>query len=137
MASVIKICPQSRSTWAGGSFCEECRAPLVDPFGAGSRELPEDVWRYIRLQYGARRGMLVRVMAALLGPVVAMVLLRRSVLLPMPWMVVGMIGALGAGVLVWWTLHRLAGKAVRLWVLWRGQVHKARLARALLKRAMH
>jgi hypothetical protein len=81
--------------------------------------------------------MLVRVMAALLGPVVAMVLLRRSVLFPMPWMVVGMIGALGAGVLVWWTLHRLAGKAVRLWVLRRGQVHKARLARALLKRAMH
>jgi hypothetical protein len=108
----------------------------VDPFGPNAHELPEDVWRYIRLQYGARRGMLVRVMAALLGPVVGLVLLRRAVLLPMPWMVVGMIGSLGVGVLVWWTLYQLAGKAVRLWVLRRGQVRRARLARALLKRAV-
>jgi hypothetical protein len=80
--------------------------------------------------------MLVRVMAALLGPVVGLVLLRRAVLLPMPWMAAGMIGAIGAGVLVWWTLYWLAGKAVRLWVLRRGQVRRARLARALLKRAV-
>jgi hypothetical protein len=133
---VIKICPRCRSTWAGGAFCEDCRTSLVDPFAEDAQEFPEEVWKYIRLQYGARRGMIVRVLAILLGPVVAGLLLRRAVLLDWPLSLVASLGALGAGFLTWLVIHRFAGRAVKLWVLRRGRVSKARLARAILKRAL-
>ena len=116
-------------------ICEDCGGALVDPYAESSRGLPEGVWKYIRLQYGARRGMIVRVLAILLGPVVAMVLTRRALGLASPWSYLGVVGALGAGFLTWFVLHHAAGKAVRLWVLRRGQLDKRRLARALLRRA--
>jgi hypothetical protein len=133
---VIKICPRCRSTWAGGLVCEDCGAHLDDPFGAEARQLPDSVWSYIRLQYGARRGMLVRVIAILLGPVVAAVLLRRAVLVPPPWSYAGALGALAAGLATWWSIHWMAGKAVRIWVLRRGRLSRRKLARALVKKAL-
>jgi hypothetical protein len=41
-----------------------------------------------------------------------------------------------AGVLVWWAIYVAAGRAVKVWVLRRGQVHKRKLARALLAQAV-
>jgi len=133
---VIKICTKCRSTWAGGRICEDCGASLTDPFGDGATSLPDGVWRYIRLQYGARRGMLVRVLAALLGPVVGFLLLRQSVGLGMPWAAPAAGASVIAGVLTWWCIHWFAGKAVRIWVLRKGQVSKRRLAKAMLKRVV-
>ena len=133
---MVKVCASCLSTWAGGMICEDCGGPLTDPFGDGAAELPEHVWSYIRLQYGARRGMIVRVFAYLLGPVVGFWLLRRALTLAGVWRVLGVVGAALAGLLTWWILYWGAGKAVRVWVLRRGQVHKAKLAKALLKRAL-
>jgi hypothetical protein len=116
--------------------CEDCGAGLVDPFADDAAEFPEEVWKYIRLQYGARRGMIVRVMAILLGPVVAVVLARRALVMAMPWSVLGVAFALAAGFLTWFLIHRFAGQAVRVWVLRRGRLRKARLARAMLRRAL-
>ena len=132
----MKICPACRSTWAGGQICEDCGATLRDPFGEQSQELPESVWSYIRLQYGARRGMIVRVLALLMGPVVAVVLLRRALSLEAPWSWVGAGGALAAGVGTWWLIHWVAGKAVRVWVVRRGRLNRKKLARAMLKKAI-
>jgi hypothetical protein len=133
---MIKVCPSCRSTWAGGLICEDCGAALVDPTGAASKGLPEGVWKYIRLQYGARRGMIVRVLAVILGPTVAFLSLRRATTLPAPWSFVGGAAAVLAGFLTWFALHRLSTKAVRIWVLRRGQLNRKRLARAMIKRAL-
>jgi hypothetical protein len=133
---VIKVCAACQSTWAGGSFCEECGAPLRDPFGAQAKELPPSMWRYIRLQYGARRGMLVRVMAILLGPVVAVLLARTAAGAARPWSIALTVLALPAGFATWAAIHWLAGRAVRIWVLRKGQLSKRRLARALARRAL-
>ena len=134
LTEMIKVCPECRSTWAGGRRCEDCGATLRDPYGEDAKTLPGGMWKYIRLQYGARRGMIVRVMAFLLGPVVAAVLGRRAIALPPPWVVPGVIGALIAGFLTWALIYWAAGKAVRLWVLRKGQVQKRKLARAMLKK---
>lgn len=131
---MVKVCPACRSTWAGGRVCEDCGGPLVDPFGTEAQALTDGVWGYIRLQYGARRGMLVRVLAILLGPTAGFVLLRQALALPGPWAAVGAAGAVAAGVATWWTIHWAAGKAVRLWVLRRGRLNRRRLARALWRR---
>ena len=134
---MVKICSACHSTWAGGQFCEDCGAELHDPYAADAAEkVPRNMWRYIRLQYGARRGMLVRVMAFLLAPVVFGLLARRAVLLDGAWMGVGIAGAALAGFLTWASVYWLAGKAVRIWVLRKGQLNKRRAARALLKRAL-
>jgi hypothetical protein len=133
---VIKICPRCRSTWAGGFVCEDCRTALIDPFADDAKEFPEEVWKYIRLQYGARRGMIVRVLAILLGPVVFVLLARRALVEGGAVAVLGVFGAAVAGALTWFAIHQLAGRAVRIWVLRRGRVRKARLARALLRRAL-
>lgn len=135
-ATVIKICPACQSTWAGGLICEDCGAQLEDPFADEARSFPEKVWAYIRLQYGARRGMIVRVLAILLGPVVAALLLRESVALGSPWNALGALGSVLAGLATWWSIHWFAGKAVRIWVLRRGRVRKRKLAKAMLKKAV-
>jgi hypothetical protein len=133
---VIKICTACASTWAGGRFCEDCGAPLRDPFGDEARELPSTIWGYIRLQYGARRGMLVRVMALLLGPIAFGMSLRAAAGMERPWSLVVALAAAPIGLLTWWTIHWLAGKAVRIWVLRKGQLNRRRLARALARRAL-
>ena len=129
--AVIKICSVCRSTWAGGRVCEDCGGALEDPFGEAAETFPEGVWKYIRLQYGARRGMLVRVVAYLLGPVVGFLLLRQAA-----GNVAGSAAAIAIGLATWWTIHWAAGRAVRIWVLRKGQVSKRRLAKAMLKRAV-
>jgi hypothetical protein len=132
---MVKICSACNSTWAGGQFCEDCGAELHDPYQADAAEkVPKGMWRYIRLQYGARRGMLVRVMAFLLGPVVFGLLAREAVISSAP--LLGLIGAVLAGFATWAGIYWLAGKAVRIWVLRKGQLNKRRAARALLKRAL-
>lgn len=133
---MIKVCPSCRSTWAGGRICEDCGAALSDPFGDDAQALPDSIWRYIRLQYGARRGMIVRVLAFLLAPVVTGVLLRRALVLPGAWAVAGSIGAIAAGLATFTLIYWAAGKAVRIWVLRKGQVQKRKLARALLRKAV-
>ena len=99
---MVKICLRCRSTWAGGQTCEDCGGELRETFDGDARSFPRGVWAYIRLQYGARRGMLVRVMALLLGPVVAALLLRLALSLDLPWSVLGALGAVAAGVVTWW-----------------------------------
>ena len=134
---MIKVCPQCASTWAGGTHCEDCGGELRDPYAADAgATLPKSIWGYIRLQYGARRGMLVRVMAYLLGPVVFGLLAREAVLRDSPWNVIGIVGAVLAGVATWATIHWLAGRAVRIWVLRKGQLNKRKLARAAWKRVV-
>jgi len=134
---VIKICEACNSTWAGGTHCEDCGALLLDPYAKDAAErAPRGIWRYIRLQYGARRGMIVRVLAFLIAPVVFGLLAREAVLLSTPWNMLGVLGAALAGLLTWATIYWVAGKAVRIWVLRKGQLSKRKAARALLKRAL-
>ena len=129
---MVKICSACNSTWAGGQFCEDCGAELHDPYGDAGK-IPKGMWRYIRLQYGARRGMLVRVMAFLLAPVVFGLLAREAVISSSP--LLGLLGAALAGVATWALVYWAAGKAVRIWVLRKGQLQKRKLARALLAQA--
>ncbi len=117
-------------------MCEDCGASLDNPFDDRAKAFPEKVWAYIRLQYGARRGMIVRVLAILFGPVVAGLLLREAIVLSMPWNLLGVAGSLAAGLLTWWSIHWFAGKAVRIWVLRKGKVRKRKLAKAMLKKAL-
>ncbi len=133
---MIKVCASCHSTWAGGQWCEDCGAPLTDPFADEAKSLPSTMWRYIRLQYGARRGMIVRVMAILLAPIVAGVTLRAAAGHDRPWSIVLAVAALPLGFATWWTIHWLAGRAVRIWVLRKGQLNKRRLARAMARRAL-
>jgi hypothetical protein len=133
---MVKVCPQCLSAWAGGFQCEDCGAGLVDPFGKRAEGLPDEVWRYIRFQYGARRGMLVRVIAWLLGPAVGLVLLRIAIGLPSPWATLGAAGAVTTGAIVWAVIYFFATRAVAIWVVHRGRIHRGRLARAMLKRAL-
>ena len=134
---MIKICQACASTWAGGTHCEDCGAELMDPYAADAAErAPRGIWRYIRLQYGARRGMLVRVMAFLMVPVVFGLLAREAVLLHAPWNILGLLGSALAAFFTWATIYWVAGKAVRIWVLRKGQLNKRKAARAMLKRAL-
>jgi hypothetical protein len=131
---MIKVCLSCRSTWAGGQTCEDCGGQLRDTFDGDAGSFPRGIWSYIRLQYGARRGMLVRVMALILGPIAGALLLRAALSLAMPWLLLGMAGAICGGVFTWWAIHWLAGRAVKIWVLRKGQLSKKKLARALFKR---
>jgi len=79
--------------------------------------------------------MLVRVMAFLMVPVVFGLLAREAVLLATPWNAIGIAGAALAGFLTWALIYWMAGKAVRIWVLRKGQLNKRRMARAMFKRA--
>jgi hypothetical protein len=133
---VIKICTGCNSTWAGGQICEDCGSVLTDPYGDEAKELPKTMWRYIRLQYGARRGMLVRVIAILLGPVTFALTLRNAAGRDRPWSIILGLAAFPIGFLTWWSIHWLAGRAVRIWVLRKGQVNKRRLARAMARKAL-
>lgn len=134
---MIKVCPACASTWAGGTRCEDCGAELHDPYAPDAREkLPQGIWRYIRLQYGARRGMIVRVLAFLSVPVVFGLGARASVVQPSPWNAIGLVLSALAAAASWATIYWIAGKAVRLWVLRRGQLNRRRLARALMKRVI-
>ncbi len=132
---MIKICKACGSTWAGGQRCEDCGQPLSDPFAPeAATELPRGVWRYIRLQYGARRGMIVRVLAFLLAPAVFALVARAAAGWPGAWSRLGLAAAIAAALATWWTIYWAAGKAVRVFVLRRGQLSKRRAAKALLRK---
>jgi hypothetical protein len=50
--------------------------------------------------------------------------------------VLAAIVGLAVGLSVWWAVYVAAGRAVRVWVLQSGRVHKRKLARALLAQAI-
>lgn len=114
-------------------MCEDCGTRLRDPWGEEAKRLPPEVWRAIRFQYGARRGMLLRVIAWLAGPAVALVLLREaSGATTAFWVTVAVCSAIAAGVSVWAVLFYLATPAVRLWAA--GPLRRDRLLRAVFRR---
>jgi hypothetical protein len=97
-----------------------------------AKELPEAVWRNQRLDYGARRGMIVRFMGIFLGLTVALLGVRASVVLVSPWSWIGAIGSLVGGIALWWLIYVAADRGVRIFILRRGQLQKRKLAKALL-----
>lgn len=129
---MVKICARCHEVSAGGYRCPDCGGELIHTSDAEAKSLPEKVWRNQRVDYGARRGMIVRFLGIFAGAVVGLLGVRSSVPLPSPWSWLGAIGSLVAGVLLWWTIYVLAGRAVRIWVLRKGQLHRRKLARALL-----
>jgi hypothetical protein len=133
---VVKICARCLEVWPGGYRCDTCGGPLTHTSDRKAHDLPEVVWKNQRVDYGARRGMIVRFLAIILGAVVALYLVRASVPLEAPWSLVGAGGGIAAGIAVWWVIHVAAGRAVRVWVLQRGKLQKRKLARALLTQAV-
>jgi hypothetical protein len=133
---VVKICARCHEVSPGGYRCDFCGGPLLHTDDERAHDLPEAVWKQQRVDYGARRGMIVRFLAIFAGFFVAVYGLRASVALVAPWSYLVAIGSFLAGVAVWWTIYVAAGRAVRVWVLRRGQVHKRKLARALLTQAV-
>jgi hypothetical protein len=122
--------------WPGGYRCDTCGGPLTHTSDEQAHDLPEVVWKNQRVDYGARRGMIVRFLAIFAGFFVAVIGVRSSVVLPSPWSFVSAAGAILGGVALWWVIYVAAGRAVRVWVLRRGQLQKRKLARALLASAV-
>ena len=128
---MVKICARCHEVSPGGFRCDFCGGPLIHTDDQRAHELPEQVWKQQRVDYGARRGMIVRFLAIFAGFFVAVIGVRSSVVLPSPWSFVGAGGAIALGVALWWLIYVAAGRAVRVWVLRRGQLQKRKLARAL------
>jgi hypothetical protein len=133
---VVKICAKCHEVSPGGFRCDFCGGPLLHTDDERARELPESVWKQQRVDYGARRGMIVRFLAIFAGFFVMIYGLRSAVAFDAPWSYAVAGASVLGGVLVWWTIYVAAGRAVRLWVLRRGQVHKRKLARALIAQAV-
>jgi hypothetical protein len=133
---VVKICARCHEVSPGGYRCDFCGAELLHTDDARAHDLPEAVWKQQRVDYGARRGMIVRFLAIFAGFFVAVYGVRASVAYsaPLAYVVAG--ASLLGGIAVWWAIYVAAGRAVRVWVLRRGQVHKRKLARALLGQAV-
>jgi hypothetical protein len=129
---VVKICVRCHEVNAGGYRCVDCGGRLIHTSDPEAASLPASVWKNQRVDYGARRGMIVRFLAIIVGAVVALYGVREAVALERPWSWIAAALALTAGGLAWWFLHRAAGRGVRVWVLAKGRVRKGRLARALL-----
>ncbi len=131
---MVKICTRCHNIWPGGYRCpdDSCRGPLIHTDDKRAEDLPDLVWRNQRVDYGARRGMVFRFQAMVLGIVLGLIGVRASVPLDPPWSTVGIVGSLIGGLLVYWVLHEAAHRAVRVWVLRRGQLDKKKLAKALL-----
>ncbi len=133
---MVKICARCHEVSPGGFRCDLCGGALLHTDDARAKDLPETVWRQQRVDYGARRGMIVRFLAIFAGFFVAVYGVRASVTFASPLSYAVAVGSLAAGIGVWWAIYVAAGRAVRVWVLRRGQVHKRRLARALLAQAV-
>lgn len=97
-----------------------------------AKELPEAVWRNQRLDYGARRGMLVRFFGIFAALAVGLWGVRASVVLETPWSWIGAIGSIVGGIALWRLVYVAADKGVRIWILRRGQLQKRKLAKVLL-----
>jgi hypothetical protein len=133
---VVKICLDCHEVNAGGYRCVDCGGRLVHTSDPEAKDLPESVWKNQRVDYGARRGMIVRFLAIFAGAGIALYGVRESVVLASPWSWIGAVASLALGLGVWFLLYRLAGRGVRLWVLQKGRVHKGRLARAAIAGVM-
>jgi hypothetical protein len=133
---VVKICVKCHEVSPGGFRCDHCGGALVHTDSQGARDLPEEVWKQQRVDYGARRGMVVRFNAIFLGAVLGLWGVRASFGLDAPWCYLAGVGSLLGGVFVWWMIYVWAGKAVRVWVLRRGQLHRRKMAKALLSQAV-
>jgi hypothetical protein len=130
--AMVKICTECHYVNAGGFRCSECEGRLIMVTDPEAQNLPDSVWKNQRVDYGARRGMIMRFMAIFWGSLTGLYLFRESVPLESPYNIVFGIVAIAIGLTVWKFLHWAAGRAVRVWVLAKGKVHKARLARAIL-----
>jgi hypothetical protein len=131
---VVKICAKCHEVSPGGFRCDSCGGQLIHTSDARAQDLPDAVWKHQRVDYGARRGMIVRFFAIFAGFFVAVIGVRNSVGFDRPWSFIGAGASLLAGVGLWWVIYVAAGRAVRIWVLRRGQLQKRKLARALLAR---
>lgn len=129
---MVKICARCLVAWPGGYRCPQCGGPLTHTSDEEAKDLPEVVWRNQRVDYGARRGMVFRFQAIFLGFIVAVLGVRWSVGLSSPWGWPAAAVAIAAGVSVWWLLHAAADRAVKIWVLRKGQLSKRKLVRAML-----
>jgi hypothetical protein len=129
---VVKICARCHEVSPGGFRCDNCGGKLLHTSDAGAHDLPESVWKNQRVDYGARRGMIVRFLAIFAGFLVAVYGVRSSVPLPRPWSFIGAGASLAAGIALWWAIYVAAGRAVKVWVLRRGQLRRGKLAKALL-----
>lgn len=132
---MVKICERCFEVMPGGYACDFCGGPLTHTSEPAAKDLPELVWRQQRVDYGARRGMIVRFIGIFAGAITALYGARASVGFPSPWSWIGAVGALAAGLLVWRLIYIAAGRGVRIWVLRKGQLQKRKLARALLASA--
>lgn len=129
---VVKICARCHEVSPGGFRCDFCGGELLHTSDEGAHNLPEAVWKNQRVDYGARRGMIVRFLGIFAGAVIALYGVRASFGLPDGWKLAGAIGSLALGAAVFWIIYVAAGRAVKIWVLRRGQLHRKKLARALL-----
>jgi hypothetical protein len=132
--AVVKICARCHEVSPGGFRCDSCGGALIHTSDARAQDLPDAVWKQQRVDYGARRGMIVRFFAIFAGFFIAVLGVRESVGFARPWSFVGAGAALLVGVAVWWTIYVAAGRAVRIWVLRKGQLQKRKLARVLFAR---
>jgi hypothetical protein len=57
---------------------------------------------------------------------------RSSVPLDRPWSIIGSVSSILVGLCLWRLIYNGADRAVRIWVLHKGKVHKRRLARAMM-----
>ncbi|MBM4356763.1 MAG: hypothetical protein FJ096_01505 [Deltaproteobacteria bacterium] len=128
---MVKICLDCHYVNAGGARCTECGGRLVMVSDPEAKNLPDTVWKNQRVDYGARRGMILRFIAIFAGSLVGLYGLRESFGMEPPWSRVTAVGAVTLGLVIWWILHRAAARGVRVWVLAKGRVHNARLARAI------
>ena len=132
---MVKICARCHEVSPGGFRCDFCGGPLIHTDDAKAKDLPETVWKQQRVDYGARRGMIVRFLAIFAGFFVAVYGVRTSVPLDRPWCFIGAGASLAAGIALWRVIYVAAGRAVKVWVLRRGQLHRRKLARALFSSA--
>ncbi len=133
---MVKICAKCLEVWPGGYRCDTCGGPLTHTSDAEAHELPDVVWKNQRVDYGARRGMIVRFLAIVIGAVAGLFLVRAAVPLPSPWNILGGAAGIAIGIAIWRFIYVAAGRAVRVWILQRGRVKTGRLVRALLAQSV-
>ena len=80
--------------------------------------------------------MIVRFLGIFLGVGVGLYGLRCSVALSSPYNWIGAIASIIGGIVLWRVIHHAADRGVRLWVKQKGRVHKGRLAKAMLRKAL-
>ena len=129
---MVKICTECHEVNAGGFRCVDCGGRLILTSDPEAQNLPDSVWKTQRVDYGARRGMIMRFLAIFIGAVTGLYGLRESVALDSPWNIIAALGSVAVGLAIWRFLYHAAGRGVRVWVLAKGKVRKGRLARAIL-----